>query len=88
MVAEAAPAPLRGTAFGLYNLASGLAMLVGNVAAGLLWDGYGPATAFIESGALGAASLLFLPWTSGSRTVDPGLGASSTSRDAIAGSRQ
>ena len=88
MIAEAAPAPLRGTAFGLYNLASGLAMLVGNVAAGLLWDRYGPATAFIGSGALAAASFLFLPWTSRSRTVDPETGTPSSSRDAIARSRQ
>ena len=36
MVADTAPKPLRGTAFGVFNLASGLALLVGSVVAGLL----------------------------------------------------
>ena len=38
LVADTAPKPLRGTAFGVFNLASGLALLVGSVVAGLLWD--------------------------------------------------
>lgn len=38
MVADTAPTDLRGTAFGLFNLASGLAMLIASVLAGLLWD--------------------------------------------------
>ncbi|WP_413933783.1 MFS transporter [Nitrospira sp. BLG_1] len=45
MVADTAPADLRGTAYGLFNLASGLAVLVASVLAGLLWDRLGaPAT--------------------------------------------
>lgn len=52
MVADAAPADLRGTAFGAFNLASGLAMLVGNVGAGLLWDVAGPSAAFGASAVL------------------------------------
>lgn len=45
MVADTAPAELRGTAFGLFNLVSGLAMLLASVIAGLLWDAAGaPAT--------------------------------------------
>jgi MFS family permease len=46
MVADAAPADLRGTAFGFFNLLSGLAMLVASVLAGLLWDQLGPASTF------------------------------------------
>jgi MFS family permease len=46
MVADTAPAQLRGTAFGLFNLASGIAMLVASVVAGVLWDGYGAAATF------------------------------------------
>jgi MFS family permease len=42
MVADTAPARLRGTAFGFFNLASGIAMLVASVLAGLLWDQLGP----------------------------------------------
>lgn len=52
MVADAAPPDLRGTAFGAFNLASGLAMLVGNVGAGLLWEVAGPSAAFGASAAL------------------------------------
>ncbi|SFO96483.1 Predicted arabinose efflux permease, MFS family [Ralstonia sp. NFACC01] len=38
MVADTAPADLRGTAYGMFNLVSGLAMLAASVLAGLLWD--------------------------------------------------
>ncbi len=51
MVAATAPADLRGTAFGLFNLASGAAMLVASVLAGALWDQFG-APATFAAGAL------------------------------------
>lgn len=46
LVADTAPADLRGTAYGIFNLASGLAMLIASVLAGFLWDRYGPAFTF------------------------------------------
>ena len=46
MVADAAPADLRGTAYGFFNLVSGLAMLAASVLAGLLWQYLGPAWTF------------------------------------------
>jgi MFS family permease len=46
MVANTAPAQLRGTAFGLFNLACGIALLAASTLAGLLWDRYGPAFTF------------------------------------------
>jgi MFS family permease len=46
MVADAAPADLRGTGFGLFNLLSGLTMLMASAVAGLLWDRFGPAFTF------------------------------------------
>ena len=46
MVADATPADLRGTAYGFFNLVSGLAMLVASVLAGLLWDRLGAASTF------------------------------------------
>jgi MFS family permease len=46
MVADAAPENLRGTAFGFFNLVSGLAMLVASAVAGLLWDQLGAAATF------------------------------------------
>ena len=46
LVADSAPAGLRGTAFGFFNLLSGLTMLGASVLAGLLWDSFGPAYTF------------------------------------------
>ncbi len=46
MVADTAPADLRGTAFGFFNLLSGLTMLVASVLAGLLWDRLGASFTF------------------------------------------
>jgi MFS family permease len=46
MVADSAPADLRGSAFGFFNLLSGLAMLAASVLAGLLWDSLGPSFTF------------------------------------------
>jgi MFS family permease len=49
MVADAAPADLRGSAFGLFSLASGLAMLGASVIAGVLWDRFGASATFAAS---------------------------------------
>jgi MFS family permease len=46
MVAHTAPVELRGTAFGVFNLAGGLAMLVSSALAGGLWSFGGPAATF------------------------------------------
>jgi MFS family permease len=58
MVAQASPAHLRGTAFGVFNLASGLAMLAASVIAGALWQYVGPAATFWAGAALAAVSAL------------------------------
>ena len=42
LVADAAPPELRGTAYGMFNLLSGLALLIASVLAGLLWERCGP----------------------------------------------
>ncbi|MBE0627946.1 MAG: MFS transporter [Burkholderiales bacterium] len=60
MVAATAPAHLRGTAFGFFNLASGIAMLAASVLAGLLWDRLGPAATFYAGAVFSAAALLML----------------------------
>jgi MFS family permease len=60
MVADAAPAHLRGTAFGFFNLASGMAMLVASVLAGLLWDRLGPGMTFYAGAAFSLLALLLL----------------------------
>jgi MFS family permease len=51
MVTDATPARIRGSAFGVFNLVSGGAMLVASVLAGWLWDRYGaPATFYMGAG--------------------------------------
>ena len=46
MVASTASSDLRGTAFGVFNLASGVAMLAASAVAGLLWGAYGSSMTF------------------------------------------
>jgi MFS family permease len=46
MVADTAPADLRGTAYGCFNLACGLSLLIASVTAGVLWDRLGAAVTF------------------------------------------
>lgn len=46
MVADHAPEDLRGTAYGFFNLACGVAMLAASVVAGLLWDRLGASFTF------------------------------------------
>ena len=58
MVAQASPAELRGTAFGVFNLASGVAMLVASALAGALWQFVGPTATFIAGAALAALSFV------------------------------
>ncbi|GGH67545.1 MFS transporter [Comamonas phosphati] len=60
MVADAAPADLRGTAYGVFNLASGVAMLAASVVAGLLWDVHGPVATFWAGGGFALLCLLGL----------------------------
>lgn len=57
MVADSAQADLRGSAFGLFNLVSGVALLAASAAAGLLWARVGPAATF-EAGAVVAGLAL------------------------------
>jgi MFS family permease len=54
LVADTAPAELRGTAFGIFNLICGLATLLASVAAGALWQLVGPSATFV-AGAIFAA---------------------------------
>ncbi len=59
-VADAAPEPLRGTAFGVYELAVGLTTFVASALAGTLWMLAGPAATFGVSAAIAAAVVLVL----------------------------
>jgi MFS family permease len=57
MVADTAPADLRGTAFGFFNLLAGIAMLLASVLAGLLWDAFGASLTFLAGAAFSAAAI-------------------------------
>jgi MFS family permease len=61
LVADTAPAHLRGTAFGGFNLVSGLAQLVASVVAGGLWDVFGPQGTFLAGAGFTALALAALP---------------------------
>ncbi|HXF17301.1 MAG TPA: MFS transporter [Burkholderiales bacterium] len=57
MVADTAPADLRGTAYGFFNLVSGLALLIASTVAGLLWDRFGASFTFAAGAIFSALAL-------------------------------
>jgi MFS family permease len=61
LVADTAPAELRGTAYGFFNLAGGVAMLAASVIAGGLWDIAGPQGTFLAGAGFALAALAGLP---------------------------
>ena len=60
MVADTAPADLRGTGYGFFNLLSGLAMLIASGLAGWLWQSFGAATTFMAGIGFAALALLLV----------------------------
>lgn len=60
MVAHTAPDDLRGTAFGFFNLVSGLAMLLASLLAGLLWERLGASFTFCTGAVFCVVALLTL----------------------------
>ncbi len=60
LVADAAPAELRGTAYGVFNLVSGLALLAASITAGTLWDLSGPQATFLAGAAFTLLALIGL----------------------------
>ena len=69
MVADTAPADLRGTAYGMFNLMSGIAMLIASVVAGLVWDKLGASFTFYAGAGFSVLALLGL--TVGHRAMRP-----------------
>ena len=66
LIADTAPAELRGTAFGMFNLVTGLGLLAASVIAGALWDAAGPQATFLTGAAFTVLTLLGL-WVIRSR---------------------
>ena len=60
VVADAAPADLRGTAFGAFNLLTGVGLLLASTIAGGLWSAVGPAATFLAGAAFAAIALVGL----------------------------
>jgi MFS family permease len=60
LVADHAPEELRGSAYGLFNLASGFALLAASVVAGLLWDRWGSTATFVAGAVFAALAFLMM----------------------------
>lgn len=60
LVADAASQELRGTAFGIFNLAGGVALLLASVIAGVLWNLFGAPATFITGAAFGCLAIVGL----------------------------
>lgn len=63
MVVDTAPARLRGTAFGLFNLATGFALLAASGVAGLLWSTFSASTTFLAGGGFAMLAAIMLAVT-------------------------
>jgi MFS family permease len=68
LVADTAPEELRGTAYGMFNLITGLALLAASLIAGELWDVIGPKGTFLAGAIFASMSVAALLWTR--RTVE------------------
>jgi MFS family permease len=79
MVADAAPVTLRGSAFGVFYAATGIALLAGSATAGLLWDSFGPTVPFLTAAIISGITLLLLPLAHSGRE-GAGVGASRRSK--------
>ncbi|RNW24138.1 MFS transporter [Citrobacter werkmanii] len=63
MIAHTAPAELRGTAFGMFNLISGIALLLASTGAGILWETMGAASTFYAGAIICAIVLAGMRFT-------------------------
>lgn len=76
LIADTAPPELRGTAYGIFNLLSGLALLVASVFAGALWDSVGAQGTFLAGAAF---TVLALAGLAATRRIAPTVGQVSKS---------
>ena len=60
LVADSAPDHLRGTAFGIFNLMNGFALLFASIVAGVLWQTWGASITFYAGAAFAGTALLLL----------------------------
>ena len=62
MVADTAPSDLRGTAFGIFNLVTGIVALAASALAGYLWDTQGSLATFMAGGAFTLLAIFLFPF--------------------------
>ena len=62
LVADTAPADMRGTAFGVFSLVSGVVVLIASALAGYLWDTEGSRATFMASAAFAGLAMLLFPF--------------------------
>lgn len=60
LVAAQAPMSQRGTAFGIFNLCTGVMLIAASAVAGLLWDKFGAAATFLVASAIAAAAAILV----------------------------
>lgn len=72
MVADSAPASLMASAFGMFSLLTGLALLVASVVGGVLWDAMGPQFTFLAAAGFAAAAAISLLAWRGSAAIPKG----------------
>lgn len=68
MIADVAPADLRGTAYGFFSLVCGIALLFASIMAGFLWDQYGAAFTFYAGAGFCVITLIALTWQTRSQS--------------------
>lgn len=70
MIADTSPTDLRGTAYGFFNLACGLAMLVASVIAGIVWEQFGAPFTFYVGATCGACAIALVVVKEGGSSND------------------
>ncbi|MFO0846880.1 MAG: MFS transporter [Gemmataceae bacterium] len=60
LVAYAVPSEMRGTAYGMFNLVTGIALLAASIIAGALWDSVGPQGTFLSGAVFSVLTILGL----------------------------
>lgn len=60
MIAKTAPRDLRGTAFGIFSLVSGVGLLIASVGAGAIWETFGAEYTFYAGAVICLATLVYL----------------------------
>ena len=71
LVADTAPAELPGTAFGIFNLVSGVALLLASIIAGTLWTIVGPSATFLAGAGFASIAVIGLLVTVRSHSPNP-----------------